>query len=48
MYGLTAAKYESIMTGVMTDAFMAEIDADIEHELAIEASVNRALEQAGL
>jgi hypothetical protein len=48
MYEPTAAEYESIMTGVMTDAFMAEIDADIEHELAIEASVNRALEQAGL
>jgi hypothetical protein len=48
MYGLTAAKYESIMTGVMTDAYMAEIDAEIEHELAIEASVNSAIEQAGL
>ena len=48
MYQLTAAEYESIMTGVMTDAFMAEIDADIERELAIEASVNSAIEQAGL
>ena len=48
MYEPTAAEYESIITGVMTDAFMAEIHAEIENELAIEASVNSAIEQAGL